>query len=510
MTIARVESYELLLGDATRVPLAGPATVGRSPACTVVLDDPTVSRRHARIWLGDDGELLLEDAGSSFGLFVDGARVTGPTRLRDGARIRLGESELRVARRRRVSEADRTIVVPAGTGRGGGRGPQVRGGYTLKRLEAAEGSRRWVLRDLAEGTVRRLGDADAELFERLDGTHDTPELVAYAEQRFGPEGPGRLARLLAELGDRGLLVGVEADRAPAPGRSRLLRARTLTLPRAGEAIDALYRRGAWRLVTRPAVVGIAALALAGIATFVGLVAARYGTPFVVARNIGLGALVFLLGRLAIVAVHELGHGLMLASYGRRIERAGFKLVLIFPFAFVDTSQAWLEPRRRRIAVSAAGPGADLALGALFALGCLAAPAGTTRDVLFQLAFAAYVGACFNLNPFLDRDGYQILVDVLREPNLRRRAREQFARRLAGQLNAGDSRLLARYSVLALAWSVVAVGFVVAMTLRYRTTVAATAHADWLAWLVLVVVWLTVLVPAVALLVGPLRARRARA
>jgi hypothetical protein len=34
-------------------------------------------------------------------------------------------------------------------------------------------------------------------------------------------------------------------------------------------------------------------------------------------------------------------------------------------------------------------------------------------------------------------------------------REQFARRLAGQPDAGDSRLLARYSVLAFAWSVVA-------------------------------------------------------
>ena len=50
-----------------------------------------------------------------------------------------------------------------------------------------------------------------------------------------------------------------------------------------------------------------------------------------------------------------------------------------------------------------------------------------RDIFFQLAFAAYVGAFFNLNPFIERDGYHILVDVLREPGLRRRAREQFAR-----------------------------------------------------------------------------------
>jgi putative peptide zinc metalloprotease protein len=280
--------------------------------------------------------------------------------------------------------------------------------------------------------------------------------------------------------------------------------------RAGPAIDALYRHGGRVVLARPFVLAVAALVLAGVCAFAYLVARRYGTPFVVAQRIGVGALVFLVGRLAIVAVHELAHGLVLASFGRRVERAGFKLLLIFPYAFVDTSQAWLEPRHRRIAVSAAGPAADLTLGALFAVGCVAAPAGALRDILFQLSFAAYVGACFNLNPFLDRDGYQILVDVLREPNLRQRAREQFARRLSGQRDRGDSRLLARYSVLALAWSVVAAGFVVLMTLRYRGPLAALAPTDWLVWVLLGSRWVFVLVPTARAGAAPLRARRARA
>ena len=503
-------SFELLLlGDATRVPLTGRVTLGRSPASTVVLHDLSVSRRHALIRLAD-GEPVIEDDGSSFGTFVDGARVSGPTRLRDGSRIRLGETELRVARRREAAEADHTIVVPTQADEPAARGPRVRTGYALKRLEAAEGSRRWVLRDLEQGTVRRLSDADADLFRQLDGKHSATDLVAYAERQLGPAGPARLTRLLADLGDRGLLVGTEAPPPPPARGGRLLRPHVMNLPRAGEMIDAVYRRGGWILVTRPAALVIAAVALAGIIAFAYLVAGRYGTPFVVAGRIGLGGLVFILGRLAIVVVHELAHGLVLTSYGRRVERAGFKLLLVFPYAFVDTSQAWMEPRRRRIAVSAAGPAADLALGAVFALACLVAPPGAQRDVLFQLAFAAYVGACFNLNPFLDRDGYQILVDLLREPNLRRRAREQFARRLAGAPAVGDSRLLARYSVLALAWSVVAAGFVVAMTLRYREALTAVVPADWLAWIALGAVWLIVLIPTAVLLAGPLRERRARA
>ena len=94
--------------------------------------------------------------------------------------------------------------------------------------------------------------------------------------------------------------------------------------------------------------------------------ARYGTPFVVAQKVGVGALIFMLGRFLVVAVHETAHGLTMASYGRRVRRAGLKLLFVFPYAFVDTSEAWFEPRRRRIAISAAGPISDLSIGALFA------------------------------------------------------------------------------------------------------------------------------------------------
>jgi putative peptide zinc metalloprotease protein len=286
---------------------------------------------------------------------------------------------------------------------------------------------------------------------------------------------------------------------------RALRPREKLVPGAGAAFDAVYRRGGWVLFTRPALIGGVALVVAGIGVFAYLVAERYGTPFVVASKLGLGGLVFLAGRFAVVAVHELAHGLAMAAHGRRVERAGFKAVLVFPYAFVDTSAAWFEPRRRRIAISAAGPGSDLALGALFSLACLAAPAGSVRDVCFQVAFAAYVGACFNLNPFLDRDGYHILVDVLREPGLRRRAQEQFARRLSGQGSSGDSPVLARYSLFALGWSVLAAAFVIATTLRYRPALEALAPS-WIVWTVMATVWLAVFVPVLVVVAKPLRDR----
>ena len=256
------------------------------------------------------------------------------------------------------------------------------------------------------------------------------------------------------------------------------------------------------LFTRPALWLIGALCVGGVGVFTALIALRYGTPFVVADRIGLGGLVFLLGRFLVVAVHETAHGLAMASYGRRVEKAGLKLIVVLPYAYVDTSQAWFESRARRIAISAAGPISDFSLGAIFSLCCLLLEAGTVRDICFQLAFAGYVGAFFNLNPFIERDGYHMLVDWLREPGLRRRAREQFARRLSGGGRERRLPVLARYSVWGLAWTVLAGGFAVALSLRYLPIMKELAP-DWVVYTVMGTLWLAFFLPAVWVVAKPL-------
>lgn len=466
---------ELVLDGGQRVPVVSELIIGRAPGSSVLLSDPSVSRTHARI----TADAVLEDVGSSHGTWLDGVRVTGPLPLRDGAKIRLGDAELRVERRREAQEAGRTMFVPAGGtsvlpsvgGTQFGMRPRVRSGYALKRLDASEGRQRWVLKDMRAGTFLRLSDNDAWVFELLDGSRSLVELVALCEQRFGATGPPRLVRLLTDLGERGFLAGVAGGtplaEAPASWWRKLIKPREKVFTGLGPKIEAIYRAGGWVFFTRQALIAIAVLSVIGLGAFIYLIAGRYGTPFVVASKFGLGGLVFLFGRFAVVAVHELAHGLTMASFGRRVDRAGVKAIAIFPYAFVDTSEAWFEPRRRRIAVSAAGPISDFALGATFALCAWLLPPGTVRDIFFNLAFAAYVGGFFNLNPFIERDGYHMLVDGLNEPGLRRRAKEQLERRIRGQKAAGDSPVLARYSLYGLVWSVVAALFAIAITFRYK-------------------------------------------
>jgi putative peptide zinc metalloprotease protein len=519
---------DLVLPDHTRVPLLAELTIGRNPGNTLELNDPSVSRRHARISpaAGPGGSPVLEDLGSRYGTWVDGQRLDRPRPLVDGSRLRLGDQELIVDRQREEREAGTTIVVPVGQSlvlpsSGGGAQlttsatrfgghPRMRPGYALKRLDASEGPRRWVLRDLVGGKFLALSDDDAALVGLLDGTRSLAELVREAENRLGETGAASLAGLVAELGERGLLGGsgdAPAASEPSGGvTQRLLLPRQRAWSGAGDFFEHLYQRGAWRLFTRTGLAAVFLLLAAGIPVFGYLIAARYGTPFVVAKKVGLGGLVFILGRFALVAAHETAHALTMASFGRRVQSAGLKLLLIFPYAYVDTSEAWFEPRRRRIAVSAAGPVSDLTFGGTFALICLSLPAGLLRDVFFQLAFAAYLGALFNLNPLLERDGYQILGDLLHEPALRRRSILQLRRRLAGGAQASDSRVLKRYGLFALGWTAVAAAFAAAMSLRYEQ-VLATLVPPAAAWTLLAGLWLTLFTPVLAIVLPSLRERR---
>ena len=250
-----------------RVPLIGDVVIGRAPASTLRLDDPSVSRTHARISAGN-GTARIEDAGSSHGTFVDDARIERPVALRDGARIRVGDQELGVERRRELAEAGRTLVVRPGSTRGRrpppasraqatqfGMRPRVRSGYALKRMDADEGPRRWVLRDLSPRLLpaadrQRRRAVRAARRVALAGRPDRGVRAALRPDGRGAARPAagrsRRARLPGGRGER----GADAER-PASFWRRLVTPREKVVRGLGPFFDALYRRGGWVLFTRP-------------------------------------------------------------------------------------------------------------------------------------------------------------------------------------------------------------------------------------------------------------------
>jgi pSer/pThr/pTyr-binding forkhead associated (FHA) protein len=70
----------------------GELSLGRE-GTDIVIDDPEVSRRHAWVQLENGGMVVL-DAGSANGTFVNGRRISTPTRLENGDRLTVGATSL--------------------------------------------------------------------------------------------------------------------------------------------------------------------------------------------------------------------------------------------------------------------------------------------------------------------------------------------------------------------------------------------------------------------------------
>ena len=85
----------------TEGPLAGSTvplsptsiSIGRSPSCTLVLEDSYASSRHARIF-PTDGTWWLEDLGSTNGTTLAGHPVHGTVELPMGVPVRIGQTTL--------------------------------------------------------------------------------------------------------------------------------------------------------------------------------------------------------------------------------------------------------------------------------------------------------------------------------------------------------------------------------------------------------------------------------
>lgn len=81
-------------GSVQRLDLADQViSFGRGADNTVLIDDDYTSTHHARITPRDRG-WVIEDCGSTNGTWVERKRITSPTPLAPGMKVRLGRSEI--------------------------------------------------------------------------------------------------------------------------------------------------------------------------------------------------------------------------------------------------------------------------------------------------------------------------------------------------------------------------------------------------------------------------------
>ena len=86
-------------------------TLGRALTADVVIDEPSLSRLHARLTVDDGGRLTVEDLGSTNGIFINGEpQVAGPLAAGDHVRFGFLEYLVDAERATRIVRADHTIL----------------------------------------------------------------------------------------------------------------------------------------------------------------------------------------------------------------------------------------------------------------------------------------------------------------------------------------------------------------------------------------------------------------
>jgi len=96
--VKQLPSISVLYPEESRQTLQIPKNgllIGRDPDCDLYLADDFVSAKHCKIFFENE-ELFIEDQGSTNGTFVDEAQIEGKISLKQGQKIQIGITELKV------------------------------------------------------------------------------------------------------------------------------------------------------------------------------------------------------------------------------------------------------------------------------------------------------------------------------------------------------------------------------------------------------------------------------
>jgi pSer/pThr/pTyr-binding forkhead associated (FHA) protein len=77
--------------------LSGTLEIGRESSCQIRPEDTYISQQHARIF-ERNGSWVVEDLGSTNGTYLNQQKVTVPSQISPGDRIRIGKTVLEVRR----------------------------------------------------------------------------------------------------------------------------------------------------------------------------------------------------------------------------------------------------------------------------------------------------------------------------------------------------------------------------------------------------------------------------
>ena len=173
------------------------------------------------------------------------------------------------------------------------------------------------------------------------------------------------------------------------------------------------------------------------------------------QGIALYGIVFVVCKL----LHEMGHAYMCRSFGIPVPTLGVAFLVFFPVFYTDTTLSWSLKSRKRMRIALAGVWVETYIAIIAALIWSNTHDPTIETIAYIVVAVNWVASLLiNASPFMRFDGYYVLADFLKMPNLQPRAfaltRWQIRKWLFGletpppeKFSRSFHRLLVTYSIL---------------------------------------------------------------
>lgn len=285
----------------------------------------------------------------------------------------------------------------------------------------------YVIKDPLTGRFFRLRAPEYYLLSRADGVTPLAEAVRLTNERFGIQIPPAMAAAFFEKMERMLFFenpATEQVLSRLGTRSSMGHKSIWLIPLKAFDPDRMVSRWARRLrfLFNPYAVGVATMVMAGAGALAAAQSHVWGAGLPEIFRVTSLPL-FVVAVMTLAFVHEFGHALTLKYYGGSVREMGFLLLYFQPAFYCNISDSYLLPGRwPRMVVGLAGlffQGVATAL-AIVAWRLLE-PGTIIAQFLWVFVAVSLAIFLFNLNPLIKLDGYYILVDWLRLPNLRAKA-----------------------------------------------------------------------------------------
>jgi putative peptide zinc metalloprotease protein len=120
--------------------------------------------------------------------------------------------------------------------------------------------------------------------------------------------------------------------------------------------------------------------------------------------------------------HEMGHAYMCRRYGIPVQSLGVAFLVFWPVLYTDTTLSWVLNSRQRMKIALAGIWTETYVTIIAALIWCNVDSITIKSVCYMIITVNWMASLLvNVSPFMRFDGYYVLADFLKMPNLQPRA-----------------------------------------------------------------------------------------